>query len=151
MNKINYLDTINIYGGDILCSKGMELSKHNTQHGSTSVYDHSLAVAQMCLIIVHYLHIKTDISSLIRGALLHDYFLYDWHVASKSHRLHGFTHAKKSLQNAEQDFQLTKIERNMIKRHMFPLNICPPRYRESVILCLADKICAVQEIFIKGK
>ena len=39
------------------------------------------------------------------------------------------------------------IERDIIKRHMFPLNIRPPKYRESWIVCLADKICAVNEFF----
>ena len=33
----------------------------------------------------------------------------------------------------------------MIRSHMFPLNLTLPRYRESVILCLADKVCAVKE------
>jgi uncharacterized protein len=28
---------------------------------------------------------------------------------------------------------------------MFPLNISPPKYRESVIVCIADKISAVCE------
>ena len=83
--------------------------------------------------------------ALIRGALLHDYFLYDWHEADKSHRFHGFIHAGRALLNAEKDFELSDIERNMIKSHMFPLNPVLPRYRESVILCVADKICAARE------
>lgn len=79
------------------------------------------------------------------GALLHDYFLYDWHVPDKSHRWHGFFHAGKALANASRDFTLGKIERDMIASHMFPLNITLPRYRESVILCIADKLCATEE------
>ena len=30
---------------------------------------------------------------------------------------------------------------------MFPLNLTPPRYRESILVCIADKICAVYETF----
>jgi len=33
----------------------------------------------------------------------------------------------------------------MIYCHMFPLNIRIPRYKESIILCVADKICAIKE------
>jgi len=52
---------------------------------------------------------------------------------------------KKALLNAEKEFKLDKIEKNMIHRHMFPLTPIPPRYRESIILCIADKICATYE------
>ena len=50
-----------------------------------------------------------------------------------------------SPDNANNDFGLNKIERNMIYTHMFPLNLRIPRYKESIILCLADKIVATKE------
>lgn len=136
-----------LYGGDILKSERMATEKDFIQHGSISCYDHSLNVAKKSLIIAGFLliFIKINEKSLIRGALLHDYFLYDWHKSE--HRLHGFFHAKRALKNAESDFKLNDIEKNIIKRHMFPLNICPPKYRESWIVCLADKLCAVEEFF----
>lgn len=135
------------YGGDILKSERMITEKDFIQHGSISCYDHSLNVAKKSLLIAGFLliFIKINEKSLIRGALLHDYFLYDWHKSG--HRLHGFFHAKRALKNAESDFKLNDIEKNIIKRHMFPLNICPPKYRESWIVCLADKLCAVEEFF----
>ena len=37
------------------------------------------------------------------------------------------------------------IEKNMILTHMFPLNLKLPKYKESIILCFADKICASKE------
>jgi uncharacterized protein len=86
-----------------------------------------------------------DCHTLIRGALLHDYFLYDWHVTDNSHRLHGFFHAKKAWKNAMQDFDLNEVEQDMIIRHMFPLNPIPPKYTESWILCCADKLCSSGE------
>ena len=39
-----------------------------------SVYEHSLAVARMCLRIAKYFPGEVDMRSLVRGALLHDYF-----------------------------------------------------------------------------
>lgn len=133
------------HGEDILYSKGMQSEKNFIQHKQISVYTHSLSVAYVCVYIVKKFHLKVDERSLVRGALLHDYFLYDWHDSDASHKWHGFTHAETALRNAERDFELNKIEKNMILKHMFPLNIKPPRYRESCILCLADKICATYE------
>lgn len=41
---------------------------------------------------------------LVCGALLRNYFLYDWYEPDKSHQLHAFSHAKCALHNAERDF-----------------------------------------------
>lgn len=133
------------YGGDILTSQGMDQEKRFMQHGSVSVYEHSVAVALMCLQLAALLHLRTNTRSLVRGALLHDYFLYDWHVKVKGRPLHGLHHARWAMANAERDFGLNHIERNMILTHMFPLNLALPRYRESALLCTADKICAARE------
>ncbi len=121
--------------------------KKYSQHGSTSVYEHSIHVACISLRIAQKLPFQVDTDCLLRGALLHDYFLYDWHEKDKSHRLHGFFHPRKALHNAQEDFSLNKIEENIILRHMFPLTPIPPIYREAWIVCLADKYCALKETF----
>ena len=38
------------------------------------------------------------------------------------------------------------IEKDIIVKHMFPLNIKLPRYRESYIVTIADKICSSYEV-----
>ncbi|MGN1317414.1 MAG: HD domain-containing protein [Lachnospirales bacterium] len=133
------------FGLDILKSEGMKSEKEFIQHGNISVYEHSFLVAVKCVEIADFLGLPIDIKSLVRGALLHDYFLYDWHKPSKSHIFHAFTHSSCALKNAECDFSLNDIEKNMIKSHMFPINPFFPRYTESMILCLADKISATEE------
>ena len=145
MKHLNHSRTIYGYGKDILKSDGMCAAKNHMQHGHVSVYKHSLAVAHSCLWIADRFNLKVNKEALVRGALLHDYFLYDWHDRESAGKWHGLKHAKKALRNAERDFELGRIERNMIRRHMFPLNITPPKYRETYILCVADKICAVKE------
>ena len=115
------------------------------QHGKTSVLEHEMNVTLYALYLADKLKLKIDERSLIRGSLLHDYFLYDWHIPDKTHRLHGFTHAKTAMINANQDFNLNKIERNMISSHMFPMNLRIPIYKESILLCLSDKIIATKE------
>lgn len=125
----------------------LDLEKQYLQHGSTSVYSHSLRVAYLSVCLARRLQLQVDYDSLVRGALLHDYFLYDWHEKDKSHRLHGLWHAGTALQNARKDFDLTPIEENIIARHMFPLNPIPPGCKEAWIVCLVDKYSALLEIF----
>lgn len=147
-----YYRYINYYGKDILKSKKVKSQKQFIQHGNVSVYDHTYSVAVLSLYLADKLNINVDEKSLVRGALLHDYFLYDWHVKDKSHRLHGYTHANTALKNAKRDFKINKIEENMIKCHMFPLNLFSiPKYKEAKILCICDKLCAISETLpIKG-
>ena len=79
-------ELIRQFGEDILNSYGMNIEKDCMQHGSVSVYEHSLMVAALCIEIAARCKIGADMRALVRGALLHDYFLYDWHEADKSHR-----------------------------------------------------------------
>ena len=135
------------YGGDILGSQGMLLSQSFRQHGDVSVALHCFFAAVVCVRLARALALRVDTRALVRGALLHDYFLYDGHDPDPSHRLHGFRHAGFALRNAGRDFSLGPIERNMIASHMFPMNLVLPRFRESLLLCLADKICSFCETF----
>ena len=124
------------------------LTRDFIQHGDVTVYAHVLSVAQASLAaadVLMHAGVRVDRASLLRGALLHDYFLYDWHDPDPSHRLHGFRHPFFALARAEEDFDLTPRERNIIVRHMFPLVPIPPTCREAWIVCLADKWCALRE------
>ena len=122
-------------------------TKNYIQHGSISVYAHCVNVARMSVRIAKWLPIQVNMDALVIGALLHDYFLYDWHIKRKGHHFHGFTHPATALRNAEKEYNLGDIERNIISRHMFPLTIVPPMCREAWLVCLADKYCAVKETF----
>ena len=139
------MEIIRLYGGDILDSPGLNHEKTLMQHGDMSVYDHTLLVTERCVAFARARRARVDMRSLVRGALLHDYFLYDWHEDDDSHRLHGFTHAGRALRNAKRDFDITEIEEDMIGCHMFPLNLRPPKTTEGRILCLVDKMCATYE------
>ena len=142
-------EKIRYYGKDILDSKSIQIQKQCLQHGKRTVFEHSLAVYLMCLTINEFLHLKLNERRLIRGALLHDYFLYDWHVKDKSHRLHGFRHPYFALENARKEYELDPVLEDMIVKHMFPLIPIPPKYKESWVLCIADKICASKETILR--
>lgn len=114
------------------------------QHGTTTVYQHCVSVAYRSVLIAATFNIDVDMKSLIRGALLHDYFLYDWH-GKKLKELHGFHHPRIAWVNATRDFELNEREQDIIRKHMFPMTIVPPKYRESWIICIADKVVSSQE------
>ncbi|MCR4616286.1 MAG: HD domain-containing protein [Clostridiales bacterium] len=121
-----------------------------TQHGDTNTLEHCVAVSYLSLLMADSLKIKCDRKSLIRGSLLHDYYLYDWHEKDDSHKWHGFFHPGKALKNAIRDFSVNEKEQNIIQRHMFPLTHIPPKCREGAIVCISDKICATYEIFSRS-
>ncbi len=144
-------DTIRKLGGDILRSESFQSEKNYIQHGSITCWEHSLAVTYMSVWLARTFHIGMDMKSVVRGALLHDYFLYDWHDDAVWHRLHGYHHARTAMQKARRDFHITKKEQQIIYRHMFPLNITRiPNSREAAVVCLADKLVALLESVTKG-
>ena len=135
------------YGGDILEHPLFQSEKSFVQHSGVSCFEHSVLVACTALWLADKLFPLADRRSIVRGALLHDYFLYDWHVADPSHRWHGFSHAATALLNAQRDFDLNLTEMDIISTHMFPLNLRRPRCRESIAVNIADKLCAASEVF----
>lgn len=143
--------TLKDMGGDILDSDEMQREHGFMQHGHTSCYTHSINVACASLWLAERLRMRVDRRSMVRGALLHDFFLYDWHDPDPSHRMHGFRHPGRALRNAERSFDLNRIERNVIHRHMFPLTPIPPRFKEGMLVCLADKLCAINETLCKSR
>lgn len=117
--------------------------KNYTHHHHTSTYHHSIGVAYFSIWIMRLFKVKCDRKTMIYGALLHDYYLYNHNHDEIS--FHWFKHPKISAENAKRDWEINKIEENIIKRHMFPLTLVPPRYKESMIVSLADKLCAIYE------
>ena len=135
------------YASDILHSENFDKSKNNLQHGSISVKEHSLQVARQSVLLSEWLGIEHNRRDLVRGALLHDYFLYDWHHIDREnpHRLHGFHHPLRALRNAEQEYELTDRQREIIVKHMWPLTIKLPMCREAWVVTAADKYCSFLE------
>lgn len=118
-----------------------------TQHGTTSTLDHVIAVAYSSLAFAMNAGIKVDERALVRGALLHDYYLYDWHDHDAApDNWHGFTHPRHALNNAREDFpDLTPVEEDIILHHMFPLVPIPPHTKEAWIVTTCDKACSTAE------
>lgn len=143
------LSEITIYGSDILKTDVFKTLDNFIQHKHTTTYSHCILVAEKSLKIADKLHLRhVDRSALVRGSLLHDFYLYDWHV-EKTH-FHGFTHPSLALHNALQQFELSTVEMDIIKKHMFPLTLVPPRYKEAWIVSFSDKFVTILEVMNIG-
>jgi len=114
------------------------------QHSNISCLEHSLTVSILSYKICK--HLGCEYQSAARGGLLHDFFLYDWHIGKPYRGLHGFKHPGIALQNANKHFILNLVEKDIIQNHMWPMTITPPKYKESYIVSVIDKICSVLEI-----
>lgn len=116
------------------------------QHGDVSCLEHSLYVSYISFRLCNKLGL--DYCSAARGGLLHDFFLYDWHADKKTHKgLHGLIHPNIALENANKYFSLNSIEKDIIEKHMWPLTLRLPRHKESYVVLMVDKYCALVETF----
>lgn len=127
-------------------TKEAEMMKSHVQHGKISTYDHVIGVTRLSFYLNRRLHLGADDAQLVRGAFLHDFYLYDWHENAYFGRLHGMRHPAIALENAMKRYKLTEVERNIIKSHMWPLTLFSvPMCRAAFIVCLADKIRSAYE------
>lgn len=145
--------------GDILSHPLFQQLRSFVHHGpENSVYDHSVAVAEAACSIARRMRLSGDeTASVVRAALLHDFFGYDWHgdrfrrylrhfsgIRRLTH-MHGFIHGHIAAGRARACFGLSERECEAIARHMFPLSAMP-RTRIAWIVTLADKAVAVKEM-----
>lgn len=139
---------------EILTHPRFQDQKAYIHHKDISLFDHSIEVAYGAYKVAK--RMRLDIRAVVRGGLLHDFFLYDWHVEGQKERKplfkkHGFTHARAAFDNASNYFDLSKKERDIILKHMFPLNIRPPRYLESWVVNFVDDYTSIRETFPRRK
>lgn len=133
----------------------LQLQHHGAEN---SVYDHSVAVAQAAYAIARRMRLSGDeTASVVRAALLHDFFGYDWHSERfrrfvrhysgfrRLTHMHGFIHGHIAAARAKRVFGLSDRECDAIARHMFPLAPIP-RSRIAWIVTLADKAVASREV-----
>ncbi len=124
----------------------VQLMKRYLQHGKTNTYEHCMNVVRLSYWLNQRLHLKADERALLIGALLHDFYLYDWHEKDSHPRLHGFHHPFRACRNAERVFGISGLEAGIIESHMWPLTFRHvPKSREAVIVCVADKWCSIME------
>ncbi len=142
-NDLEYLEIV----ADILSNEDFLKLKEFPHHDAT-IYDHVRKVSYLSYRLCRNLNL--DYRSAARGGLLHDFFLYDWKDSGpRPYRggLHGFKHPRVALLNSMTHFNLNDIEYDIILKHMWPLTIKPPQYRESYIVSMVDKYISSGEFF----
>ncbi len=131
---------------DILANSEFQRLKEFFHHNS-SIYEHARRVSYISYRVCKFLDL--DSRAAARGGLLHDFFLYDWRDHDEPdlarEKFHGLHHPRIALQNAERYFALTGIEKDIILKHMWPLTLVPPRYRESFVVTFVDKYLSSRE------
>lgn len=114
------------------------------QHCNTTRLQHCYSVSYYSFLFAKL--IGANPRSAARAGLLHDLFWYDWRK-EKTPQLHAFYHPKAALINAEKMLgKLKPCERDAIVKHMWPLCMGIPKYRESIAVTMADKYCASIEV-----
>jgi uncharacterized protein len=133
------------YAKDILENELFLKNKEFVSHGTISMYTHCLNVASLSFSMVENSK-NIDRKCVVRAALLHDFFLYEWHKMGIRYVLHGWVHAAIAAKKAREIFGISDKEYSCIRTHMWPWTLFrPPQYREGWIISLADKIIALRE------
>lgn len=112
------------------------------QHQHSTRLEHSINVAYTSYKIAKVL--GWDSRSTARGALLHDFFYYDWRV-TKFNKGHAWVHPRIAVRNAKKLTTLNKKETDIILKHMWGATLALPRYKESYIVTMVDKYWAIKE------
>lgn len=117
-----------------------------SQHRGNNTFQHCHNVAVFSFYLAEKWNWKVDLKSLATGAMLHDYYLYGTKEVGLHPYRHGITHPKTALKNASELFNINKKTANIIRSHMWPLSFLKlPRFKEAVLVNIADKYCAFQE------
>ena len=142
----DYMDIIS----DLLKQEKVQQMKQYRQHHNMNCFDHCLFVSYNTYLICKKRHL--DYISAARAGMLHDLFLYDWRKRENGRKgLHAFTHGKTAYEQASTFLNLNEKEKDIIIKHMWPVTIAIPKYKETFILSLVDKYFAIAEAFIKIK
>lgn len=133
--------------GNLINTDEVQSLKQYEQHLDIDRLQHILSVAFLSYKICKKLN--WDYKSAARGAVMHDLVYYDWRDGETGgwHKLHGYYHPARAEMNArELCADLNKKESDIIKKHMWPLTITPPKYKEGFVVTFCDKYCATREL-----
>lgn len=138
-NKEEFEDIIN----EFIDNDTVLKMKDYRQHFDVNCYDHCYDVAQTMYKVTKKFNL--DYRSATRAGMLHDMFLYDWHVKEGRKNFHALRHGKIACENASRLFELNEKEKDMIIKHMWPSTLALPKSKEGFILTAVDKYCTVKE------
>lgn len=119
-----------------------------TQHLNTSRLQHSLNVAYYSFLFARKLNL--NVRDAVRGAFLHDLFLYEWRTEQPVEGNHFLIHPIQALHNARNITDVTPVMEDVIASHMWPIGNVKPKTSEGWLIQMVDKMCAVMEIGVQS-
>lgn len=132
---------------DVEKNPDVRLLQNYSQHRGNNSFQHSHNVAVYSFYLAEKWKWEIDPENLVKGAMLHDYYLYDFKEEGLSAYQHGIWHPKAALRNAKACFEINETVENIIVSHMWPFPFSArPRSREAFLVCVADKFCAYHEM-----
>ena len=119
--------------------------KDISMHRGSNCYIHSFKVAKKAIKkSINKKNINLEV--VLIGAILHDYYLYDWRQDRSKLRKHAKNHPGIAINNAINDFDISDDVKTVIKTHMWPINIKAfPNTKEAKIVSLSDKAVTIRE------
>lgn len=135
---------------DIIESEQVQELRTITHHVSTTRFQHCVNVSYYSYMLCRKL--KLNARSAARAGLLHDLFYYDRREynssRTKGQASHSMNHAMLASANAAEITEISSLERDMIEKHMWPVTRPLPSYKETYIITIIDKYCAVLEFCV---
>ena len=128
---------------DIVLNKEFNRLNKERHHGITR-YEHSMRVAKYTYKVCRKIK-SSRIREATRAALLHDFFENEELKGNKSFRMLNL-HPNVALKNSKKYYKLDKVQEDIIVKHMFPLTLSLPKYKETWIVSLVDKIVSSYEM-----
>lgn len=131
------------YVADLLATDEVQKLDNYKQHVTSTRLEHCISVSYYSYKLAKQWH--ADARATARAGLLHDLFYYDWRTTKFDEGSHAYMHPRIAVKNAEKITELSDLERDIIVKHMWGATIAPPRYKESYIVTMVDKYCAIKE------
>lgn len=150
INELEKEKLENIYQSFLNNEKILRM-KEIPMHRGSNCYEHCFKVAKKA--IKKAVHRKNvDLEVVLVGAILHDYYLYDWRSDRSKLKKHGRNHPEVAIKNAIKDFDISEEVKKVIKTHMWPINIkAYPNTKEARIVSISDKAVTIGESLTSKK
>lgn len=145
MNKLRDDEAYNSIIRPILSNNKVSSMKDIKHHNSNRL-EHSLKVSYYSYKIAKSL--KLNYVEVARAGLLHDFYLErttQYKKVKDKVKLYTTKHPQDAISNSREYFSLSEMEEDIIRTHMFPLDIKVPKYAESWVVSLVDKCVSTCE------
>ena len=130
---------------DILHIDDVQELRDYVQHCKTTRLQHCVNVAYYTFLISRRLNL--NVRSATRGALLHDFYLYDWKNNEQPiEGRHSVVHPQVALAMARQYTAVDPIMEDCSLNHMWPMSRQRPQTKEGWVVQGVDKLCAAMEM-----